>query len=211
MSSNLAGSAIYDVNRFAATLARLGLDEMAVPRLALCRVPAVRHRRRGPQAFAAVASRKVERGRQQSRGSLSGCGPSSCRPERASRPVRRGNPYLAVGGAAPALALSDSTVKRLLAGRAIVYVGTISYSLYLSHFVTPDFAFYGEMPTFNLVAVVCHAAHFLTAFALAVTLATGIYRLVEAPGRRVMRAAAGRLPGLGRPTRIAREQAEPAG
>jgi hypothetical protein len=130
VSSNLAGSAIYDVNLFAATLARLGLEEMAVPRLALCRVPAVRHQRRGPQAFAAVASREVERGRQQSRGSLSGCGPSSCRPERASRPVRRGNPYLAVGGAAHDLALSDSTVKGLLAGRAIVYVGTISYSLY---------------------------------------------------------------------------------
>jgi peptidoglycan/LPS O-acetylase OafA/YrhL len=129
----------------------------------------------------------------------------------ASRPVRRGNPYLAADGAAHDLALSDSTVNRLLAGRAIVYVGTISYSLYLSHFVTPNFAFYGEMPTFNLVAVVCHATHFLTAFALTVTLATGIYRLVEAPGRRVMRAAAGRLPGLGRPTRIAREQAEPAG
>src|SRR5262245_9877463 len=34
-------------------------------------------------------------------------------------------------------ASSDSTTNRLLSGRAIVYVGTISYSLYLFHYVTP--------------------------------------------------------------------------
>jgi peptidoglycan/LPS O-acetylase OafA/YrhL len=95
-------------------------------------------------------------------------------------------------------ALSDTIVNRLLAGRAIVYVGTISYSLYLFHFVTPNFAFYGEMPRYNLVAVAYHAAHFLTALALAVMLATGVYQLVEVPGRRVIRAAADRLLGIER-------------
>jgi peptidoglycan/LPS O-acetylase OafA/YrhL len=34
-------------------------------------------------------------------------------------------------------ALSDSIANRLLASRSIVYIGTISYSLYLFHFVTP--------------------------------------------------------------------------
>jgi peptidoglycan/LPS O-acetylase OafA/YrhL len=107
-------------------------------------------------------------------------------------------------------ALVDSIVNRLLSGRAIVYVGTISYSLYLFHFVTPNFAFYGEMPTFNLTAAAYHAAHFLMAFALAVMLATGIYRLVEVPGRRVIRAAADRLLGIGRPARLIRGQSKPA-
>jgi peptidoglycan/LPS O-acetylase OafA/YrhL len=89
--------------------------------------------------------------------------------------------------------LSDTVVNRLLAGRTIVYVGTISYSLYLFHFVTPY-----------------HAAHFLTALTLAVMLATGIYRLVEVPGRRVIRAAADRLLGIASPARVARQQPEPA-
>lgn len=75
---------------------------------------------------------------------------------------------------------------------------------------TSTAALYGEMPTFNLIAVAYHAAHFLTALALAVMLATGIYRLVEVPGRRVIRAAADRLLGIASPARVARQQPEPA-
>jgi peptidoglycan/LPS O-acetylase OafA/YrhL len=107
-------------------------------------------------------------------------------------------------------ALSDSIANRLLANRGIVYVGTISYSLYLFHFVTPNIVFYGELPTYDLSAAAYHAAHFLIAFVLAIMLATGVYRLVEVPGRRAIRGAADRLLGVRRAPRVAREQAEPA-
>ena len=76
--------------------------------------------------------------------------------------------------------------------------------------MTPNFAFYGEMPTFNLIAVAYHAAHFLTALALAFMLAIGIYQLVEVPGRRVIRTAADRLLGIAAPAPVARQQPEPA-
>jgi len=107
-------------------------------------------------------------------------------------------------------ALSDSIANRLLASRGIVYVGTISYSLYLFHFVTPNIAFYGELPKYDLTAAAYHVVHFVVSFVLAVLLATGVYRLVEVPGRRAIRGTADRLLGMRRAPRIVREQAEPA-
>jgi peptidoglycan/LPS O-acetylase OafA/YrhL len=64
------------------------------------------------------------------------------------------------------------------------------------------------MPTFNLIDVAYNAALLVTALAFAAMLATGIYRLVKVPGRRVRRAAADRLLGMAGPTRIAQQQPE---
>ena len=98
-------------------------------------------------------------------------------------------------------AQSDSIANRLLSGRSIVYVGTISYSLYLFHFLGPALLFHGQYPTFTLVASAYHAANFAFAFAFAVMIATGIYTVVEVPGRRAIRAAADRIIGIA-PTTI---------
>jgi peptidoglycan/LPS O-acetylase OafA/YrhL len=96
-------------------------------------------------------------------------------------------------------ALSHSITNRLLSGRAIIYLGTISYSLYLFHFMTPAIAVHGRFfESYTFTAGAFHAINFLTSFALAIVIATGVYRLVEVPGRRIIRAMADRLLGLRR-------------
>lgn len=106
-------------------------------------------------------------------------------------------------------ARSGSFVNRVLSGRAIVYVGTISYSLYLFHFLMPNVISPGYFQTFGPSIIPYYAMHFVASLALAIALATGIYHLVEVPGRRAIRAAADRLLGLRRPA-VLDEQRAPA-
>ncbi len=56
-------------------------------------------------------------------------------------------------------ATADSIVNRLLSGRAIVYLGTISYTVYLFHGFTPAIGFYAEVPAFTAGAAAYHAAN----------------------------------------------------
>jgi peptidoglycan/LPS O-acetylase OafA/YrhL len=106
-------------------------------------------------------------------------------------------------------ALSDSATNRLLSGRAIIYVGTISYSLYLFHFVTPSIALQSRsFASFTPTAAFFHAVNFAASFALAIALATGIYRLVEVPGRRFIRGIADRLLGIKRISSVVGSPAE---
>ena len=105
---------------------------------------------------------------------------------------------------------SPSMVNRLLSRPGILHIGTISYSLYLFHFVVPSIGFSGNLETFGPAAAVYSAINFALSLALAIMLATGIYRLVEVPGRRTIRAAADRLLGVRRPAPVAREQGAPA-
>jgi peptidoglycan/LPS O-acetylase OafA/YrhL len=95
-------------------------------------------------------------------------------------------------------ARSPSLVNRLLSRPAILYVGTVSYSLYLFHFVVPQIAFNGNFATFDLTTAAYWAANFLFSVAMAIMLATGIFRLVEEPGRRIVRRAADKLLGVQR-------------
>jgi peptidoglycan/LPS O-acetylase OafA/YrhL len=96
-------------------------------------------------------------------------------------------------------AVSSSMVNRFLSRPGIIYVGTISYSLYLFHFVVPPIVFHGQFQTFDLTAAAYYAANFIVSLALAIMLATGVYRLVEVPGRRAIRAAADRWLGVSQP------------
>jgi len=83
----------------------------------------------------------------------------------------------------------------LLSRSGIVYAGTVSYSLYLFHpFVAPIFQA-GAFTQIDSWWVV----NFATAVAVALMLATGIYAVVEEPGRRILRNAADRLLRIGRP------------
>lgn len=95
--------------------------------------------------------------------------------------------------------LSSSVTNRLLTRPGLLYVGMISYSLYLFHFAVPPIAFHGQFQTFNFSAGVYYAANFAFSLALAIMLATGVYRLVEVPGRRILRRAGDRLLGIRRP------------
>jgi peptidoglycan/LPS O-acetylase OafA/YrhL len=106
-------------------------------------------------------------------------------------------------------ATADSAVNRLLSGRAIVYLGTISYSVYLFHGFTPAIGFYAEVPTFTAGAAAYHAANAMVALALTIMLASGVYKFVEVPGRRAIRSLADRLLGLRQPSSRS-EQAAPA-
>jgi len=108
-------------------------------------------------------------------------------------------------------ALSDSLTNRLLSGRAIVYVGTISYSVYLFHFLTPPLGLHGRhFETYTSAAATFHAVNLLAAIALTIIFATGVYFLVEVPGRRAIRVAADRLMGLQRSAPVTRRRGAPA-
>ncbi len=97
-------------------------------------------------------------------------------------------------------ARSESIANRLLSRRAIVYVGTISYSLYLFHPMIPPLALHGRFfEVYSTKAAAFHAVNFASSIALAIIFATGVYTLVEVPGRRWIRARADRLLGLQRP------------
>lgn len=90
-------------------------------------------------------------------------------------------------------ASTNTLANRVLSGRAIVYVGMISYSLYLFHFLTPRMASFAlSFDSFTWSAAGFQAVSILATSALAIFLATGIYQLVEVPGRRALRAAADR-------------------
>ena len=95
---------------------------------------------------------------------------------------------------------SDSVANCLLSGRAIVYLGTISYSVYLFHVFVPALAFNGEVPDFDLAAAAYHAVNSAICFALTIMLASGIHRFVEVPGRRAICSLADRLLGVQQPT-----------
>jgi peptidoglycan/LPS O-acetylase OafA/YrhL len=107
-------------------------------------------------------------------------------------------------------ARSSSVVNRLLSRPALHYVGSISYSLYLFHFVAPSLGFSGRFDVFDRAAAAAYALNFLFTLALAIVLATGLYRLVEVPGRRIIRAAGDRLLGIRRATPIVGGQGAPA-
>jgi peptidoglycan/LPS O-acetylase OafA/YrhL len=107
-------------------------------------------------------------------------------------------------------ASSNSITNRLLSGRSIVYIGTISYSLYLFHYLTPPLALHGRhFDTFTSTAMFFHAINFVASLALAIIFSTGVYALVEVPGRRWIRGMADQLLGLRRAP-SPREQGAPA-
>lgn len=85
-----------------------------------------------------------------------------------------------------------------LSQRSIVFVGTISYSLYLFHYLTPHLGFAGPLRPFETNVALYQVANFAQALGMAVILAAGMYWMVELPGRRAMRAAADRLLGIAR-------------
>jgi peptidoglycan/LPS O-acetylase OafA/YrhL len=107
-------------------------------------------------------------------------------------------------------ASSNSITNRLLSGRGIVYIGTISYSLYLFHYMTPPIALHGrQFDSFTSIAAGFHVVNFGASLALAIIFSTGVYTLVEVPGRRWIRAMADQLLGLRRAP-SPREQGAPA-
>jgi peptidoglycan/LPS O-acetylase OafA/YrhL len=94
-----------------------------------------------------------------------------------------------VGSSAPGM------TNALLGSSALVYIGTISYSLYLFHFWVPS-PYAGTIEQFDLRAAAVYLVNAATGLSMAVFLATGVYRLVEVPGRRLVRRWADRLLGL---------------
>jgi peptidoglycan/LPS O-acetylase OafA/YrhL len=107
--------------------------------------------------------------------------------------------YLATSIAVAAImagSASQSTTNRLLSSGWLVFVGTISYSLYLFHFIVPVMTTNVTHASFDAAALLDQAINSALTLALAIMLSAGIYRLVEVPGRRWIRAAADRILGL---------------
>lgn len=89
---------------------------------------------------------------------------------------------------------ADSIANRFLSVRPLLFLGTISYSFYLFHFLAPPMALHGRhYATYDATAMAWHAVNFAASLGLAILLATGAYVLVETPGRRLIRAGADRL------------------
>jgi peptidoglycan/LPS O-acetylase OafA/YrhL len=111
------------------------------------------------------------------------------------------SPYaveLMSGASTALIMLGSSATSRanvVLASRPLVYVGTVSYSLYLFHFwiVSP---FAGTLDRFDGRAALFYLVNVLTALFMAIMLATGTYQLVEVPGRRLIRRFADRFLGV---------------
>jgi peptidoglycan/LPS O-acetylase OafA/YrhL len=80
----------------------------------------------------------------------------------------------------------------------LVHVGTVSYSLYLFHPVAASMVPQGG------------AANFTIAIGMAIALATGIYHLLEVPGRRLIRFVADLLLGIDRSQATLRTERAPA-
>jgi peptidoglycan/LPS O-acetylase OafA/YrhL len=95
-------------------------------------------------------------------------------------------------------AAANTATNRALSGRAIVYLGTISYSVYLFHVFAPGVGFYAEVPVYDAAAKAYHALNALVTFAVTILIAHGAYYLVEVPGRRFIRRAADQLLGVQR-------------
>lgn len=94
-------------------------------------------------------------------------------------------------------ASADSVANRILSGRAIIYIGTISYSLYLFHFVAPPLALHGRFfSEYSAAAMAAHAVNIAMSLGLAIIFATGAYQLIEVPGRRFIRNMADRVLGM---------------
>ena len=105
---------------------------------------------------------------------------------------------------------AGSFANQLLSGRAIVYVGTISYSVYLFHFITPPLGVHAIFfKDYTDTAALYHGVNFLAALALTLFFAAGVYVMVEVPGRRGIRAAADRILGI-RPRQLKVETGAPA-
>jgi peptidoglycan/LPS O-acetylase OafA/YrhL len=84
------------------------------------------------------------------------------------------------------LAIGSSAVGKVLSARVPVYLGTISYSIYLGHAVALSFAYVGpDHPNKGLGVAAC--------LALTIAMASGTYLLVEWPGRKLLRQALVRL------------------
>jgi len=78
----------------------------------------------------------------------------------------------------------------------MVFLGTISYSLYLFHFITPGVVVADTFSAFEGAGSYYYLLNFGMSFLLAVALATGIYRMVELPARQKIRMLADRALGL---------------
>ena len=95
-------------------------------------------------------------------------------------------------------ATADTLTNRVLSGRGIVYLGMISYSVYLFHVFAPGLGFHAQLPLYDASAKAYHALNAVVAFAITVLIAHGSYHLVEVPGRRFIRRAADQLLGTRR-------------
>ena len=72
-------------------------------------------------------------------------------------------------------------------------IGTVSYSLYLFHSLTPEFAIRAAPPWLHLPAMPLFIVELATMIFVATLLAAGAYRIIELPGRRAIRRTADSL------------------
>ncbi len=81
----------------------------------------------------------------------------------------------------------SAIINRSLSAPWLVYIGEISYSLYLFHSVATHMASIPQSREFSWPLFAGFLVLFCLCLVLALSLATGLYRLIEMPGQRVLR------------------------
>ena len=89
--------------------------------------------------------------------------------------------------------VSDSAVSRLLSSRATLFIGEISYSMYLLHFIVL-FHFKSALTNVEALEPLDSLLRLVCMLSLTVVLAYGSYRIVEVPSRRFLRRLFGVVP-----------------
>ncbi len=78
------------------------------------------------------------------------------------------------------IASESGLVSRILSSKSLVFLGEISYSMYLLHFFI--LTMYGSGKGF--IAIIPEPLHFIAFWAILVTESTIVWKYVEKPGRR---------------------------
>ena len=80
-----------------------------------------------------------------------------------------------------------SFINRLLSSAPLIFVGEISYALYLFHPLTPRYGIAWPDKAFDIDLLPVLALNMAISGAWAIVFAFGIYRLVEMPAQRQLR------------------------
>jgi len=79
-------------------------------------------------------------------------------------------------------------LNRALSSKLLVYIGTISYSIYLFHYLAPNLLTrHSSSTVFDERMLLLFSFNMAITIAFTLVLATGLYYIVEVPGRRLLR------------------------
>ncbi len=108
-----------------------------------------------------------------------------------------------------AVSTEATAVNTILGVRPLMFVGEISYSLYLFHFLAPRLIHNMNVEPFTAGALPLYALQFVAALLLALAIAAGLFRIVEQPAQSFLRRMGHPQNGRHQSFRLPKIQANP--